>query len=186
MGPPPVLYNQITQDVALEQHNTLDQDARLFALVDVAMGDTGIVTWDAKYTYNFWRPITAIRDANQDGNKATVADPNWTPMGSPGDGVRANFTPNFPAYVSGHAAFGAALFTTLADFYGTDNLTFTIGSDEEPGTYETFNSFSAAAEQNGMSRIYLGIHFIFDKTAGITEGDAIGNYDYQHVMTLNT
>ncbi len=185
MGPPPVLYNQITQDVALEQHNTLDQDARLFALVDVAMGDAGIVTWDAKYTYNLWRPITAIRDANQDGNPATVADPTWTPLGSPGDGVRANFTPNFPAYVSGHAAFGAALFTTLADFYGTDRMTFTIGSDEEPGTYETFNSFSAAAKQNGMSRIYLGIHYIFDKTAGITEGDAVGNYDYQHVMTLN-
>jgi len=185
MGPPPVLYNQIAQDVALEQHNTLDQDARLFALVDVAMADAGIVTWDAKYKYDLWRPITAIRDAGQDGNKATVADPSWTPLGSPGDGVRANFTPNFPAYVSGHAAFGAALFTTLADFYGTDRMTFTIGSDEEPGTYETFNSFSAAAEENGMSRIYLGIHYIFDKTAGITEGDAVGNYDYQHVMTLN-
>ncbi|MGO9923986.1 MAG: phosphatase PAP2 family protein [Isosphaeraceae bacterium] len=184
MGPPPVLYNQIAQDVALEQHNTLDQDARLFSLVDVAMADAGIVTWDAKYKYNLWRPITAIRDANQDGNPATVADPTWTPLGSPGDGVRANFTPNFPAYLSGHAAFGAALFTTLADFYGTDRMTFTIGSDEEPGTYETFNSFSAAAEQNGMSRIYLGIHYIFDKTAGITEGDAVGNYDYQHVMTL--
>jgi PAP2 superfamily len=185
MGPPPVLYNQITQDVALEQHNTLDQDARLFALTDVAIGDTGIVTWDAKYTYNLWRPITAIRDAKQDGNKATVADPKWTPMGSPGDGVRANFTPSFPAYDSGHASFGAALFTTLADFYGTDKLTFTIGSDEEPGTYETFSSFSAAAEENGMSRIYLGIHYIFDKTAGITEGNAIGSYDYQHIMTLN-
>jgi len=185
MGPPPVLYNQIAQDVALEQHNTLDQDARLFALADVAMADAGIVTWDAKYKYDLWRPITAIRDASQDGNKATVADPSWTPLGSPGDGVRANFTPNFPAYVSGHAGFGAALFTTLADFYGTDRMTFTIGSDEEPGTYETFNSFSAAAEENGISRIYLGIHYIFDKTAGITEGDAVGNYDYQHVMTLN-
>ena len=136
-------------------------------------------------TYNRWRPITAIQDANQDGNPATVADPKWTPLGSPGDGVRANFTPSFPSYVSGHAAFGGALFTTLADFYGTDNMTFTIGSDEEPGVYYTFNSFSAASDQNGMSRIYLGIHFIFDETAGITEGDAIGNYDYQHVMTLN-
>ncbi len=76
------------------------------------------------------------------------------------------------------------MFTTLADFYGTDNMTFTIGSHEEPGIYETFNSFSAAAEQNAMSRIYLGIHFIFDETAGVTEGDAIGNYIYQHVMSL--
>jgi PAP2 superfamily len=184
MGPPPVLYNQITQDVALEQHNTLDQNARLFALVDVAMGDAGIVTWDAKFHFNLWRPITAIRDADHDGNPATASDPTWTPLGSPGDGVRANFTPNFPAYVSGHAAFGAALFTTLANFYGTDHVTFTIGSDEEPGTYETFNSFSAAAQENGISRIYLGIHYLFDKTAGITEGDAVGSYVYQHVMTL--
>jgi len=185
MGPPPVLYNQVTQDLALEQHNTLDQDARLFALVDVAMADAGIVTWDAKYLYNLWRPITAIQDANQHSNRATVADPTWTPLGSPGDGVRPNFTPNFPSYVSGHAAFGAALFTTLADFYGTDRMTFTMGSDEEPGTHETFHRLSAAAEQNGISRIYLGIHYIFDKTAGITEGDAVGNYDYQHVMTLD-
>ena len=135
MGPPPVHFNQIAQDVALQQHNTLDQDARLFALVDVAMGDAGIVTWDAKYIYNRWRPITAIRDANQDGNQATVADPTWTPLGSPGDGVRANFTPTFPSYVSGHASFGGALFTILADFYGTDHMTFTIGSDEVPGIY---------------------------------------------------
>jgi hypothetical protein len=185
MGPPPVHYYQIADEVALQQHNTLDQDARLFALVGVSMGDAGIVAWDAKYTYNRWRPITAIRDANRDGNPATIADPSWEPLGSPGDGVRANFTPAFPSYVSGHATFGGALFTTLADFYGTDQMTFTVGSQEEPGIYYTFNSFRAASEQNAMSRIYLGIHFIFDETAGITAGDAIGNYIYQHVMTLN-
>jgi membrane-associated phospholipid phosphatase len=186
MGPPPVFYNQIVQDVALQQHNTLDQNARLFALADVAMVDAGIVTWDAKFTYNLWRPITAIQNANQDGNPATKADPTWTPLGAPGDGVKANFTPPFPAYPSGHAAFGGALFTTLANFYGTDNITFTIGSDEEPGLYETFNSFSAAAEQNGISRIYLGIHYIFDKTNGIAEGDSIGNYVYSNTMTLKS
>jgi hypothetical protein len=185
MGPPPVLYNQITQDVAMQQHNTLDQDARLFALADVAMGDAGIVAWDAKYTYNLWRPITAIQNANQDGNPATVADPSWTPLGSPGDGVRANFTPNFPSYVSGHATFGGALFTILADFYGTDNVTFTIGSDEEPGVYFTFNSFSAASEQNAVSRIYLGIHYSFDATQGIATGNQIGNYVFEHTMTKN-
>jgi hypothetical protein len=184
MGPPPVFYNQILQDLALQQHNTLDQNARLFALANVAMADAGIVTWDAKYLYNLWRPITAIQQANKDGNTATVADPKWVPLGAPGDGVKPNFTPPFPAYVSGHAAFGAALFTTLANFYGTDNMTFTIGSDEEPGVYETFNRFSAAAEQNGQSRIYLGIHYIFDKTDGITEGDSVGNYVYNNTMTL--
>jgi hypothetical protein len=185
MGPPPVHYIQIEQDIALQQHNTLDQNARLFALVGVAMGDAGIVTWDAKYIYNRWRPITAIRNANQDGNKATIADRNWTPLGSPGDGVRPNFTPNFPSYVSGHSAFGGAFFTTLADFYGTNSMTFTIGSDEVPGTYYSFNSFSAAAEQNAISRIYLGIHYIFDETEGVSEGNAVGHYVYQNVMTLN-
>jgi hypothetical protein len=182
MGPPPVLYNQIVQDVALQQHNTLDQNARLFALADTAMADTGIVSWDAKYIYNLWRPITAIPQAGLDGNSATTPNPKWSPLGAPGDGVRPNYTPPFPAYVSGHAGFGGALFTVLADFYGTDNMTFTMGSDEEPGVYETFNSFSAAAEQNGQSRIYLGIHYIFDKTDGIAEGDSVGNYVYQNVM----
>jgi hypothetical protein len=185
MGPPPVHLVQIEEDIALQQHNSLDQNARLFALAGVALGDAGIVTWDAKYKVDRWRPITAIRDANQDGNPATVADPTWTPLGSPGDGVRANFTPNFPSYVSGHSAFGGAFFSTLADFYGTDKMTFTIGSDEVPGIYKTFTSFGAASEQNAISRIYLGIHFIFDETDGIAEGDAIGNYIYQHVMTLN-
>jgi hypothetical protein len=186
MGPPPVFYNQIIQDVALQQHNTLDQNARLFALADVAMADAGIVAWDAKFKYNLWRPITAIQNATQDGNPATLADPKWTPLGAPGDGAKADFTPPFPAYPSGHATFGGALFTTLADFYGTDNMTFTIGSDEMPGVYQTFHSFSAAAQQNGQSRIYLGIHYIFDKTAGIAAGDSIGNYVYGNTMNLKS
>jgi hypothetical protein len=186
VGPPPVNYNQITQAVASQQHNTFDQNARLFALVNVAMVDAGIVTWDAKFQYNLWRPVTSIPLANQDGNPATSPDKNWQPLGAPGDGVKPNFTPPFPAYPSGHAAFGGALFTTLADFYGSDNVTFTITSDEEPGIAETFNSFSAAAEENGMSRIYLGIHYIFDKTNGIAEGDSVGNYVFQNVMKSNS
>jgi hypothetical protein len=182
IGPPPVHLDQIVQEIALQQHNTLDQNARLLALVNTAIGDAGIVTWDAKFIDNRWRPITAIRDAGQDGNSATVADPNWTPLGAPGDGVRANFTPNFPSYVSGHSSFGGATFTVLADFYGTNNLTFTIDSEEVPGVDYTFNSLSAASEQNAISRIYLGIHFIFDETNGVAEGNAVGNYVYQNAM----
>jgi hypothetical protein len=185
MGPPPVHLLQVAQDVALAQHNTLDQNARLFALVGVSVGDAGIVAWDAKYYYDRWRPITAIRDAKQDGNPLTASDSNWKPLGSPGDGMRANFTPSFPAYVSGHATFGGAVFTALADFYGTDHMTFTIGSDEVPGVYYTFHSFSAAEEQNDWSRVYLGIHYWSDESAGTVAGDAVGNYIYQHAMTLN-
>jgi hypothetical protein len=186
MGPPPVFYNQIVQTIALQQHNTLDQNARLFALTDVAMADAGIVAWDAKYLYNLWRPITAIRDAGQDGNAATVADRNWTPLGAPGDGTKANFTPPFPSYPSGHATFGGALFTTLADFYGNDQMNFTLTSDELPGVTRSYTSFSGAAYENAISRIYLGIHYIFDATNGIASGDKVGNYVYQNVMTLNS
>ena len=83
-GTPPVHFDQIVEDIALQQHNTLAQDARLFGLVNVAMGDTAIAVWNAKYDYNFWRPITAIQLASTDGNPATTADPTWTPLGSPG------------------------------------------------------------------------------------------------------
>jgi hypothetical protein len=172
VGPPPLLYNQIVQQVSLEQHNSLTQDARLFALANIAMTDAGIVAWQAKFTYNFWRPVTAIQQV----------DPSWQPLGAPGDGFRANFTPAFPAYISGHATFGGALFTVMADFYGTDNMQFTIRSDETAGVTRTFNSFSAAAEENGESRIYLGIHWNFDKTNGIATGDSVGNYVFQHAL----
>ena len=182
LGTPPAHYDEIAEAVALQQHNTLDQDARMFALVNVAMADAGISAWDAKYTYNRWRPITAIQLGNTDGNAATVGDPTWLPLGAPGGPGAPNFTPPFPSYVSGHATFGGAMFTVLADFYGTDAIRFTIGSDELPGVYRTYDSFSAASAENAASRIYLGIHFAFDESAGVAVGDAIGQYVYKHEM----
>lgn len=184
-GTPVVHFDQIAEEVALEQHNDMTQNARMFGLVDVAMGDAGIAAWDAKYTYNRWRPITAIQLANTDGNPATKADPTWQPLGSPGAAGQPNFTPPFPSYVSGHATFGAALFTTLADFYGTDDVHFTITSDELPGVTRTFSSFSQASNQNAISRIYLGIHFSFDESAGLTVGTEIAKNIYGNLMTVN-
>src|SRR5687768_9661696 len=87
MGTPLRLYNQIAQTIAANQGNTLEENARLFALVNLAMADAGIVTWDAKYTYNFWPPITAIREADLDDNPLTEADPDWAPLGAPGGGL---------------------------------------------------------------------------------------------------
>jgi membrane-associated phospholipid phosphatase len=178
-GSPIVRFEQVIQAVALQQGNTLEQNARLFALANVSMADAGIVAWQTKFTNNTWRPITAIRLADTDGNPATVADPGWTPLGAPG-GTDPNFTPPFPAYVSGHATFAGALFTILTQFYGTDQVHFTLDSDELPGVERTFDSFSSAAEEVVWSRIYLGIHVITDETHGQAAGAAIADYVFQH------
>jgi hypothetical protein len=205
LATPPRLYNQIAEVPALQQNNSEVQNARFFALVNIAMADAGIACWDGKYDYNFWRPITAIRENDPgtgptglgSGNLFLVGqgDPGWTPLGAPADnGHGTNFTPPFPAYASGHATFGAALFRTMADFFGRDYIQFTIGSDEfngvtqdqngevRPVVYRTFTSFSQAAEENGQSRIYLGIHWSFDKEQGIICGDRVADYVFAHLL----
>jgi hypothetical protein len=187
LGTPPRLYNQAVRTIALAQGNSVVRDARLFALVNIAMADAGIAAWDTKYTYDFWRPVAAIRAAGSDNNPTTVADPSWTPLGAPGDGIVPDFTPPFPAYTSGHATFGAAAFQVLADFYGRDDINFTLTSDEfdgvrRPRVTRSYTSFSQAAEENGASRIYLGIHWPFDNTAGQAQGRSIADYVFQHVL----
>jgi hypothetical protein len=181
VGPPIVLYDQILQSVANLKGNTLAQNARLFGLVGTAMADGGYAAWDIKYQYDYWRPITAIRTLN-DGNADTVADANWTPVGAPGDGVVPDFTPPFPAYVSGHATFGAAMFQMLSDYYGSDQFTFTYTSDDLPGKPRTFTSFGQAAQENADSRVYLGIHWQFDADQGVSLGNQIANYVFSHAM----
>ncbi len=183
MGTPVVHYEEIAVSIALQEHNSFTQNARLFGLVNLGMADAGIAAWDTKYTYNRWRPVTAIQLANTDGNPSTIADPTWMPLGSPGNPGQPSFTPPFPSYVSGHATFGATLFTLLTDFYGTNDVNFTITSDLLPGVTRSFTSFSQASYQNAMSRIYLGIHFWFDETAGMTMGQQIAQNVFTNVLT---
>jgi hypothetical protein len=194
---PPRMYNQIVMQIAEQMGSSVLETARLVALVNVAMADAGIAVWESKYYYSFWRPITAIREADEgtgptgagDGNPATSGDPNFVPLGAPASNLTGpNFTPPFPAYTSGHAGFGGAVFQVLRRFYGTDRITFTFVSDEYNGVTldndgqvrplipRTFRTLSQAEEENGQSRIYLGIHFGFDKTDGIAQGRRIGNY----------
>jgi hypothetical protein len=167
MGTPMRLYNSILRTIATNQGNDLTENARLFALATTAMADTGVVAWDSKFVYDLWRPISAIRRADEDGNPDTQADPDWEPLGAPGGigpdtEVIPDFTPSFPTYVSGHASFGGAMLQSLTQFYGTDDITFSTTSAEVPGVVRAYDRFRDAMAENGMSRVFLGIHFHFD------------------------
>jgi hypothetical protein len=196
IGTPPRLYNQNVREIAMLQRNNLAQNARLFALINLAMADAGIQCWDTKYFYNIWRPILGVRGGQQDGNMLTTGDPNFEPLGAPrtNEPGRINFTPNFPSYTSGHATFGAAIFWTLRRFYGKDDIPFTLSSDEfnnvnigmdgqpRPKRTRSFRSFTEALRENARSRIYLGIHYQFDAYAGSDAGVKIANYVYSNVL----
>ena len=201
---PPRLYNQIAMTVAHKMRSNSVQTARLLALVNVAMADTGIGVWESKYYWDFWRPVTGVRESDPgtgpsqagDGNPNTLGDVDWTPLGAPASNVAngTDFTPPFPAYPSGHAGFGGALFQVLRRFYGTDRISFTFVSDEFNGVTvgadgevrplrpRFFGSLSQAEEENGQSRIYLGIHWAFDKTEGIAQGREIADYVFEHAF----
>jgi len=155
--------------VADERHLTLSEKARLLALVNVASADAVIACWEAKYTYVFWRPITAIRLASTDGNPNTTEDPAWTPL---------LITPNFPEYPSGHATVSPAAATVLGTYFGND-AEFTLTSETVPGVVRYYSSFTQAADEAFNARIYGGIHF----RSACRDGRALGTQIGSLVMT---
>jgi len=152
--------------------NRLLDHARVLGAVDVAMADAAIVCWDTKYTYNFWRPITAIREVADDGNAATAADPTWTPLLS---------TPGHPSYSSGHSCVSAAAAGVLAREFG-ERVRFTVESDAMLGVTRSFRGFRSALDEVKNARIFGGIHFRFDCDAGQAIGVAVSDYVLQHAF----
>lgn len=172
---PPGHWNVIASTVAAAQNLTLSQTTRMFAELNTALGDAAIVAWDDKYTYNFWRPITAIQTGG--GNASLSADPNWHPLLT---------TPPFPEYVSGHSTFSGAAAAVLDNFFGP-NTPFMIGSSSPgmAGITRSYTGFDQAANEAAMSRVYAGIHFNTSVQDGLTAGTALGQYILQKFAELS-
>ncbi|MBL9138074.1 MAG: phosphatase PAP2 family protein [Verrucomicrobiales bacterium] len=174
---PPGHWHLIATTIAIDQGNTLEENARLFALLSLAQADGAILCWEVKFLYNLWRPVTAIQRADEDNNPLTEADPTWTQFLP---------SPPFPAYTSGHSTFSKASSQVLTHFYGTDAITFTASSDTLPGVFRTFDSLAVCADEVGMSRIYGGFHFMFDNVQGKATGGAIGDYVFANFLLPDT
>ena len=164
-----------------DRDNTVGENARLFGTAFLALADAGITAWQAKYHYAIWRPVTGIRYAGMDTNPDTVEDADWTPLGAPDHLDGTPLTPPFPAYTSGHATFGGALFEVLRRFYGTDEIQFSLTSDETDTTRQ-YDSFSQPRQENFDSRLYLGVHWRADQDQGDASGTAVGAYVVDHVF----
>jgi hypothetical protein len=178
----PVGWNRIARNVSTAAGLDLWENARLFALLNLALADGYIASFEAKYLYNFWRPITAIREADADGNDATTGDPSWTPLVA---------TPPIPDHDSGHSVEGAAAAEVLERFFGKSTLGFQTCSTSMPAgsrcgdafpVYRSYAGFSQAALENGLSRIYVGFHFRRAVTEGMEHGRKIGDWAFQHFL----
>jgi hypothetical protein len=165
-GPIQNYWNAIADQVAAGHGTDLDDSAYLFSQLDTTLADATIALYDAKYSYQLWRPITAIRQADGDQNDGTPADVNWEPLAN---------TPADPSYPGAHSDLSFAAATVLAHQYGDSNR-FTVTSSTLPGVNRTFSQFSDAANAAGLSRIYAGVHTRIDHEAGRELGIQIADY----------
>jgi len=178
----PLMWNRIARQVSETRHLDSWESARLFGLLNMALTDGYIGSFKAKYLYRFWRPVTAIRLADTDGNAATIPDPTWTPLRE---------TPPIPDYDSGHAVEGGAGAQVLRRFFHTDKMSFATCSYTLPAgetcadptpTIRTFTRFSQAETENALSRIYVGYHFRDAVVVGMRHGQQIADYTVDTIL----
>jgi membrane-associated phospholipid phosphatase len=168
-------WNEIAQTASVANDLTTAENARLFALLNLSFADGVIAFYDAKYTYNLWRPVTAIRAADTDNNPETLADPNWLPE-------VGNTAPD-PSYPGAHAVISAVGAEVLIAFFKTDPFAFKVTSEVLQGVTRSFTSFSAAAEEATLSRIFAGQHFSFDLTNGHDLGQRVADFVVDNFLT---
>jgi hypothetical protein len=167
-----VQWNRIALSVAARYHMTLSENARLLAVLNVALADAGIAAWDGKYHYSSWRPVTAIPLGDTDGNPLTQADLAWLPL--------RLLTPPHQEYPSAHSTNTGAAAAVLAAFFG-DDTSFSAASDALPGVVRTWSSFSDAAAEVNDARVYFGIHFRSAVVDGRAAGEMVAGYVMSHV-----
>jgi hypothetical protein len=168
-------WNEITQTAAQARHLTTAQSARVFALLNLTLADEVIAFYDSKYTYDFWRPVTAIRAAATDGNDQTTADPNWLPQ--------AGNTAADPSYPGAHATISAGAAFVLGAVFGEKQFPLNVTSEVLPGVIRSFDNFAAVENEASLSRIYAGQHFRSDENAGEKLGSAVADFVVDNFLT---
>lgn len=171
------VFNRVAKNLAIENNLDAWKAARLFAILQIGQADDNIGCFESKFYYNFWRPITGVRLGDSDGNTGTKGDPAWD--------VLAPITPPIPDYPSNHASNGGAAAEILKDYFGKDNVTIDMTTTSLPGITRTYNSFSLAARDNSLSRIYAGYHFRNAAMKGEEQGYKIGKWVFDHELKEN-
>ncbi len=181
----PAIWNRVFRQLAASEELDIVESARMFAMTNLASADGVIGCWNDKYYWNFWRPVTAIREGADDGNPATEADPGWKPLFDPSVLVSGPslVTPGFPDHPSGHGCLSGAIVQTLQAFFGTDKVAFTAQSNKcspAPCPPRSFDRFSDAIKEVIDARVWSGIHFRNADVQGAVLGKKVASWLDKH------
>lgn len=168
-----LVWNNVARTVSIAREISTVQKARLFALTNISLHDALQTTFASKFQHGFWRPVTAIRRAEEDGNAATTPDAEWSSL------VPA---PPYPSYAGNMAAIGTSQATILALFFGRDDIRFEHTWVGAGGATRSYAGFGAMADEQARARVYGGIHFTFDNVAGQSAGTNVANYVFSKLM----